>query len=167
MSAVLVAHGFNCVQLLLQLRRKAEVAGLREVVGHWQRKSKHTEMRDTDRRFSILLSGPYGVWFCGLGCSWIMAERTGLRVTRLWNVRLVLAQATRRLHFLRVDCRTRLVTRSPNSAWAVLGYDNPPYRAPVSRANPPNSPPRGGRVCRRSAVHAALQTGGKQRRHTF
>ena len=56
-SAVRVAHGFNCVQLLLQLRRKAEVVGLREVVGHRQRKSKHTDMRDTDGASKILFSG--------------------------------------------------------------------------------------------------------------
>ena len=43
-SAVLVAQDDNCVQLLLQLRRKAEVAGVMSVmreVGHRHKKSTH------------------------------------------------------------------------------------------------------------------------------
>lgn len=48
-TAVFVAQGDDCAQLLLQLRRGAEVAGLimslpRELAGHWQKKSEVTDM---------------------------------------------------------------------------------------------------------------------------
>ena len=53
-TAVFVAQGDDCAQLLLQLRRGAEVAGLimslpRELAGHWQKKRRsyrHVEVAE-------------------------------------------------------------------------------------------------------------------------